>query len=54
MLPPHSDELQVSIPNEHVLLITLNRPKSLNAMTPTMMRDLKCVLDWFEEELELW
>ncbi|KAF5352527.1 hypothetical protein D9756_006213 [Leucocoprinus leucothites] len=52
--PTHSDELKVSIPDEHVLLITLNRPKSLNAMTPTMTKDLKRVLDWFEEEPHLW
>ncbi|KAL9716699.1 hypothetical protein Ac2012v2_001152 [Leucoagaricus gongylophorus] len=54
VLPPHSTELKVSIPDEHVLLITLNRPKSLNAMTPTMTEDLKRVLDWFEQEPELW
>lgn len=53
-LPPHSTELKVSIPDEHVLLIMLNRPKSLNAMTPTMTEDLKRVLNWFEQEPELW
>ena len=53
-LPPHYVDLKVSIPDEHVLLIILNRPKSLNAMTPTMAEDLKRVLDWFEQESELW
>jgi len=53
-LPPHYVDLKVSIPDEHVLLIILNRPKSLNAMTPTMAEDLKRVLDWFEQEPELW
>ncbi|KAF9446507.1 enoyl-CoA hydratase [Macrolepiota fuliginosa MF-IS2] len=52
--PPHSDELKVSFPDEHVLLLTLNRPKSLNAMTPRMTGDIKRVLDWFEEEPQLW
>ncbi|KXN84976.1 3-hydroxypropionyl-coenzyme A dehydratase [Leucoagaricus sp. SymC.cos] len=54
VIPSHSDELQVSIPHEHVLFLTLNRPKSLNAMTPRMTEDLERVLDWFEEEPELW
>jgi enoyl-CoA hydratase/carnithine racemase len=54
LLPPHSDELIVSFPDDHVLLLTLNRPKSLNAMTPRMTEDLERVLDWFEEEPQLW
>ncbi|GLB43752.1 putative enoyl-CoA hydratase isomerase family protein [Lyophyllum shimeji] len=29
---------------------TLNRPKSLNAMTPRMGEDLRNVLDWFETD----
>ncbi|KAG6818388.1 hypothetical protein H0H93_005334 [Arthromyces matolae] len=51
--PSHSDEIQVEIPTEHVLLVTFNRPKDLNAMTPTMQEDLRRVLDWFENEPEL-
>ncbi|KAF8167219.1 enoyl-CoA hydratase [Crassisporium funariophilum] len=52
--PQHSSELKVALPAEHVLLLTFNRPKSLNAMTPTMADDLKALLDWFEDEPELW
>ncbi|KAK7051447.1 hypothetical protein VNI00_004421 [Paramarasmius palmivorus] len=52
--PPHSDQILVSFPAEHVLLLTLNRPKSLNAMSPQMARDLQVVLDWFAEEPSLW
>lgn len=52
--PPHSDELRVAFPENHVLLLTFNRPKSLNAMTPQMASDLKLVLDWFEDEPSLW
>ncbi|XP_006453873.1 hypothetical protein AGABI2DRAFT_189220 [Agaricus bisporus var. bisporus H97] len=52
--PAHSDELQISFPENHVLLLTLNRPKSLNAMTPQMSDDLGRVLDWFENEPSLW
>ncbi|TFK42205.1 enoyl-CoA hydratase [Crucibulum laeve] len=52
--PAHSDELIVAFPAEHVLQLTLNRPRSLNAMTPTMSDDLKALLDWFEDEPQLW
>lgn len=52
--PKHSDEIKVSFPAEHVLLLTLNRPRNLNAMTPQMSQDLKNLLDWFEEEADLW
>ncbi|KAG6841130.1 hypothetical protein C0991_001520 [Blastosporella zonata] len=52
--PAHSNELKVDFPADHVLLLTFNRPKSLNAMTPTMADDLRRVLDWFEAEPQLW
>ena len=55
MQPPHhSSDLKVAFPAKHVLLLTLNRPSSLNAMTPQMTDDLKTVLNWFEEQPELW
>jgi enoyl-CoA hydratase/carnithine racemase len=53
-LPPHSDEVKVSFPTERVLLLTLNRPQALNAMTPQMENDIKTVLNWFESEPSLW
>jgi len=53
-LPPHSDEVKVSFPTERVLLLTLNRPQTLNAMTPQMEKDIKAVLNWFESEPSLW
>jgi enoyl-CoA hydratase/carnithine racemase len=52
--PKTSEQLLVSLPAEHVLLLTFNRPKQLNAMTPQMTVDLKSVLDWFETEPSLW
>lgn len=52
--PHHSSDLKVAFPAKHVLLLTFNRPKSLNAMTPQMTNDLGTVLNWFEEEPELW
>ncbi|KAI0800768.1 ClpP/crotonase-like domain-containing protein [Fomes fomentarius] len=52
--PAHSNEIKVSFPQEHVLLLTLNRPKALNAVTPTMTKDVKTILDWFDNEPSLW
>ncbi|PPQ66341.1 hypothetical protein CVT24_007178 [Panaeolus cyanescens] len=52
--PAHSEEIKVDFPAPHVLLLTFNRPKSLNAMTPQMTDSLKRLLDWFEKEPELW
>ncbi|KAF5393433.1 hypothetical protein D9757_000470 [Collybiopsis confluens] len=52
--PAHSEQLLVSFPAEHVLLLTMNRPKSRNAMTPQMQKDLQNVLDWFSQEAGLW
>ncbi|EAU92510.1 enoyl-CoA hydratase/carnithine racemase [Coprinopsis cinerea okayama7 len=52
--PKTSEQLIVSFPAEHVLLLTFNRPRQLNAMTPQMDEDLRRVLNWFEEEPSLW
>ncbi|KAJ7078098.1 enoyl-CoA hydratase [Mycena epipterygia] len=52
--PSVSGEILLSFPKEHVLLVTLNRPKSLNALTPKMTDDLRRVLNWFEDEQNLW
>ncbi|KAH9948189.1 enoyl-CoA hydratase/carnithine racemase [Amylocystis lapponica] len=52
--PLHSNEIKVSFPQEHVMLLAFNRPKSLNAMTPTMEQDISNVLAWFDNEPSLW
>ncbi|KAG2141069.1 ClpP/crotonase-like domain-containing protein [Suillus clintonianus] len=52
--PSYSDELQVSFPQEHVLLMTLNRPRHLNAMTPQLTTDIAAILNWFDDESSLW
>ncbi|CCA67917.1 related to enoyl-CoA hydratase [Serendipita indica DSM 11827] len=55
LAPPATGEhLITSCPSEHVLLLTLNRPKSLNAMTPELQEDIERVLDWAENEPEVW
>ncbi|KAF9218553.1 ClpP/crotonase [Gyrodon lividus] len=52
--PSHSDELKVSFPQERVMLLTLNRPRNLNAMTPQLTSDIASVLRWFDDEPSLW
>lgn len=52
--PSHSDEVKVSFPKEHVVLLIMNRPKSLNAVCQTMESDLENLLSWFEGEPSLW
>lgn len=53
-IPPHSDGIIASIPAPHILVLSLNRPKVLNAMSTAMSDDLRRIMDWFEEEPELW
>lgn len=52
--PKAYSQLLASFPAEHVLLVTFNRPKALNAMTPEMTDELQHILDWFEEKADLW
>jgi hypothetical protein len=52
--PSHSDAVKISFPIEHVVLLTMNRPKSLNAMWHGMEGDLETLLNWFEGEPSLW
>ncbi|KZS93380.1 enoyl-CoA hydratase/carnithine racemase [Sistotremastrum niveocremeum HHB9708] len=52
--PSHGDHLTLSYPADHVLLLTMNRPKQLNAMTPSLSKDIGRVLSWFDDEPTLW
>jgi enoyl-CoA hydratase/carnithine racemase len=52
--PTTGDHLITSCPANHVLLLILNRPKALNAMTPELQEDIERVLDWAEIEPEVW
>ncbi|KAI6138522.1 ClpP/crotonase-like domain-containing protein [Pisolithus tinctorius] len=54
MQPSSSPELTVSIPQEHTLLLALNRPLQRNAITPDLTREIAHVLDWFDNEPSLW
>ena len=52
--PEYGSHLLVTTPRPHVLVLTLNRPKALNAMTAELKADIDKVLSWFESEPELW
>lgn len=52
--PTTSTDLKVSFPEEHVLLLTLNRPEKRNAMSPSLSQEIGKVLAWFDEEPSLW
>ncbi|CEL54381.1 enoyl-CoA hydratase [Rhizoctonia solani AG-1 IB] len=52
--PSHESHLVISYPVKHVLQLTLNRPRSLNAMTDDLKADIARVMDWFEGESSLW
>ncbi|OJA08881.1 hypothetical protein AZE42_01729 [Rhizopogon vesiculosus] len=52
--PSHSDALKVSFPQEHVMFMTLNRPRHLNAMTPQLTTDIAAILNWFDDQSSLW
>ena len=52
--PAHSELVKVAFPVPHVLLLSFNRPLALNAMSRGRHADMKAVLDWFENEPELW
>jgi len=53
-VPQHSEQLKISFPAEHVMLLTLNRPKRLNAVGPQLNSDIGAVLNWFEDQPSLW
>ncbi|GAA5891041.1 hypothetical protein JCM6882_006397 [Rhodosporidiobolus microsporus] len=53
-IPTVGPHLVVSVPQEKTLLLRLNRPEALNAMTDELEADICKVLDWFEEEPSLW
>ncbi|KAG9033064.1 hypothetical protein FS837_002557 [Tulasnella sp. UAMH 9824] len=51
-----SDNVLVSFPPDipHVIVITMNRTATMNAMTPELRDDIGKVMDYFENEPSLW
>lgn len=46
--------LELSFTAEHVLLITLNRPKALNVFNEEMEEEMRRVLEWVDEDAGVW
>jgi enoyl-CoA hydratase/carnithine racemase len=51
--PPPVPNVVVSFPTQHVLLVTLNRPKQLNAIPRPQHFALAKLWDWYDEEPSL-
>lgn len=51
---PSTQYLLLSVPEPHVLLITINRPKQLNALNPEANFEMSRVLDWAEDNDDIW
>ncbi|KAI8982055.1 ClpP/crotonase-like domain-containing protein [Mycotypha africana] len=51
---PKTQHTILSVPEPHVLLITINRPKQLNALNPAANWELHHLINWAEEEESIW
>jgi len=49
-----SDQIQASHAAPHVLLILLNRPEAMNAMSKEMEASLTLLLNWFQGNDDYW
>lgn len=52
--PVVGDHLVVTFPAPKTLVLRMNRPSALNAMTRGMEDDLERMLDWAEETPSVW
>ncbi|VUC33527.1 unnamed protein product [Clonostachys rosea] len=48
--PPTPDFLRVSFPARHVVLVRMDRPSSLNALSTTALLEMDAVLRWYDDE----
>lgn len=53
-LPSVGEHLILTTPAPHILMMKMNRPRQLNAMSYDMEKDMEKTLNWFEEEPSLW
>lgn len=51
---PQAQFFLLSEPEPHVLLITINRPKQFNALSPDANFEMSRILDWAEDEPNVW
>lgn len=55
--PPKVDfnnEVLITYPQPHTLLVTLNRPQKLNTFFTELSGKLRTFLDWADAEPEIW
>ncbi|TFA98767.1 Enoyl-CoA hydratase [Trichoderma ghanense] len=52
--PPEVDIAKLSFPAPRVLLVTISRPKALNAIAVSGSWELASLFEWFDEEPSLW
>lgn len=46
--------VKISVPTEHVLLVAMNRPKALNVFNEQMEDEMRQVLEWADQDKEVW
>lgn len=51
---PLSNQIQATHAAPHVLLILLNRPEAMNAMSREMEASLTLLLNWFQDNDDYW
>ncbi len=51
--PPAVQDVLVSVPAPHVLLVTINRPRQLNSLPSTLHAPLDTLFRWFDAEPSL-
>ena len=53
-LPSVGEHLILSLPAPRILMVKMNRPKQLNAMSWEMEQDMAKAFDWYEQQPSLW
>ena len=48
------ENFRVDFPSEHIIQLTLERPKKLNCIDQSTSREIAKVWDWFEDDASLW
>ena len=51
--PPRCSGVTVTFPAEHIMLVTLSRPKQMNSVTHTMNWELEALFAWYDEKPSL-
>jgi enoyl-CoA hydratase/carnithine racemase len=51
--PPKCSGVAVSFPAEHIMLVTLSRPKQMNSITHQMNWEIEGLFAWYDEQPSL-